>query len=112
MRTRMDTLIRSVHHIEMYLQRYAESMDPSAMGCKDCICGRMSSGQEEPKTVFPQEAWLDRQGVMDYLKISYRTYYRLKANGTLQPHRLGGRDYFFIFQLEQAKNESIRRGRL
>lgn len=112
MRTRMDTLIRSVHHIEMYLQKYVESVDLSAKTCKDCICGRMSSEQEAPKTVLPQGDWLDRQGVMDYLKISYRTYYRLKANGTLKPHRFGGRDYYFIFQLEQAKNESIRRGRL
>lgn len=56
--------------------------------------------------------WLDRQGVIDYLRISDRTYYRLKANGTIQPHRFGQRDYYYIPELAGQLQESIRRGRV
>lgn len=31
------------------------------------------------KSILPGAEWLDRQGVMDYLQISARTYYRLRA---------------------------------
>lgn len=59
-----------------------------------------------------QGEWLDRQGVIDYLRISDRTYYRLKASGTIQPHRFGQRDYYYIPELAGQLQESIRRGRV
>lgn len=64
------------------------------------------------KSILPGTEWLDRQGVMDYLQISARTYYRLRAQGTLQPHRFGRRDYYFIPELAEPLKESIRRGRI
>src|SRR5690606_5646814 len=59
-----------------------------------------------------QPEWLDRQGVMDYLQISYRTYYRLRAGGLIVPQRIGGRDYYFIPDLAEQLKESIRKGRV
>lgn len=112
MRNRMDILIRSVHHIERYLEDYTRSLGRLGPVCPDCTCGRTEKDPKRVESSIPQGTWLDRQGVMDYLQISYRTYYRLKAKGTLQPHRFGGRDYYFIAQLDKARDESIRRGRI
>lgn len=67
-----------------------------------------------PRTFSPlyRGEWLDRQGVMDYLQISYRTYYRFKADGILRPHRIGQRDYYFRQELQAAYLESLRKGRV
>jgi hypothetical protein len=58
------------------------------------------------------EDWMDRQQVMDYLKISKSTLRRLKINNELQGRKLGGREYFFKKDIERALQISIRRGRL
>lgn len=59
-----------------------------------------------------KQQWMDRQAVMDYLKISVRTFYRLRNEGVLVAHRIGGRDYFFKHELLQAFDISRRKGRL
>jgi hypothetical protein len=64
------------------------------------------------KSSLSQTEWLDRQGVMDYLQISYRTYYRLRASGLIVPQRIGGRDYYFLPELTEQLKESIRKGRI
>lgn len=124
----MDTLIRSVRHIERHLEQWARSAGappplaglarntagsrPPSNPCDRCAYRRAFDGHPAGLSAMPGGDWLDRQGVMDYLRISDRTYYRLKADGTLRPHRFGRRDYYFRADLEGAYRESIRRGRV
>lgn len=120
MKRRMDTLIRSVQQIERHLEQWVHWSRTRA----DCGC--CPSYQPAPQSTqalsllqsFAPSAnpkrgdWLDRQGVMDYLQISYRTYYRFKAEGILKPHRIGQRDYYFRQDLQTVFLESVRKGRV
>lgn len=102
-----------LEEMRVLLQEIAESLSNSHPP---------AASSSQPRTIlssFPRTSsplsrgeWLDRQGVMEYLQISDRTYYRLKANGKIQPHRIGQRDYYYIPELAEPLRESIRRGRV
>ena len=55
---------------------------------------------------------MNKQEVLDQLKISESTYKRHLKNGLLKPIRLTGIDEYFEEDLIQAMEESRRRGRV
>ncbi|RZK39754.1 MAG: DNA-binding protein [Pedobacter sp.] len=55
---------------------------------------------------------LTRQEVLDYLRISERTYVRKVNSGELKPMKMLGGDRFYLDDLIAAYKESKRRGRI
>jgi predicted DNA-binding transcriptional regulator AlpA len=55
---------------------------------------------------------LDIEGVKQYLGISRSTVYRSIDEGILKPRKLPGGNRFYKRDLEEARKESVRRGRL
>ena len=64
----------------------------------------------QPAPIKEQE--MTRLEVLKYLGISNRTYIRRVNDGTLIPRKMPGGDRFYKRDLDEARKESIRRGRV
>lgn len=105
MLTHFRSLIEILHRLERLLSLLLVFL----IECRAQILLEANDADREPRNL---EDWMDRQQVMDYLKISKSTLRRLKINKELQGRKLGGREYFFKKDIERALQISIRKGRL
>ncbi len=99
------TLLERLQHIERNtenrLVEIKQLLAEIANNTKPLVAHQLLTNRR----IFKEEA-------IELLKISPRTYDRHKANGLLKPRRYGSQDFFYPEDLEEAIEESKRRGRL
>ena len=99
---KLDVLIGLVQQIEKLMNTLVENQ-------VNLLCNAPECQACSPTEL---EEWMGKQEVLDYLKISERTYRRQVKRGLLRPMNVGGGDFYFPSQLEKALLESRRSGKL
>jgi len=100
----MKMIIRDMVHSLKCIEKYLELLLTHMQYLTTAYTAQLEKNSLDPETGLYE--YLDRQGVMDYLGISARSYYRFLAQGVLKAHRMGGRDYF----LKKDLNEILLKG--
>ena len=97
---------------------YLQNLLRAVLRIEEAICELNTALQQslqpgpdsEVVTDLNAHKWMDRNAVIHYLQISERTFFRLKKQGIIHPHRIGGRDYYYKPELAAALGLSMLKG--